>query len=89
MGTWPNTEMRSWQYIPRAVQAGILCNDAGFRKYLSRFLGLPGEPISEDEAADLVREVCGVKSRAELERDQCAAFRWALLERDYRRWNGR
>jgi hypothetical protein len=89
MGMWPNSEVRSWHRIPRPQQAGILCSDGGFRKYLSRFLGFPGEPMTEDEAAEVVREVCGVASRADLDTDQCAAFRWRLLERDYRRWDGR
>jgi hypothetical protein len=89
MGTWPHSDIRSWHTIPRPQQAGILCTDGGFRKYLSHFLGFPGSPVSEAEAADLVRQVCGVASRAELDGDQVAAFRWWLLQKDYRRWDGR
>jgi hypothetical protein len=89
MSTWPNSDIRSWGSIPRPQQAGILCSDSAFRRYLSLFLGVPGEPITQDEAIDVVRQICGVASRAELDGDQTAAFRWLLLERDYRRWNGR
>lgn len=67
----------------RAQMAGILCNDPAFREYLAGGRGLPVETATD--AAALVREICEVETRADLDRDEYAASQWDALYAEYRR----
>lgn len=55
-----------------AKLAGILCGDAEFREWLRKYCDFV-EPIDESKAAEVVREICLVHSRAELDSDPLAA----------------
>ena len=61
--------------------AGALCNDPNFRAWASHTYG---EPCPDAEsAAVMVREVCGIQSRAELDANEGAAGLFRELLADY------
>ncbi len=61
-----------------AQRAGILCNEGGFQ----RFIGAH----NPDEAADLLRQRCGVESRIHLDHDEDAAREFRSLVTEYENW---
>ncbi len=65
-------------------QAGILCDDVAFRKFLAE--NFKRDITSADDAAAYVREYCGVKSRSDI-RPRCfSGNRWTRLVDEYRTW---
>lgn len=71
---------RSWSDMSRAQQAGIACEDEAFASYIdSKHPHLCG-PV------EAVRELCGVISRAELDKQTTAGARWDKLYSDYQLW---
>lgn len=73
---------RTWEDLPAAQQAAIRCGELDFRRYLHRHHRLPVS--SQDEAAQQVREWCGVESRRELNTNSIARDIWRRLDADYR-----
>ncbi len=74
---------------PYARRAGILCNDIRFQKFLmERYARPQGIIDSPDDweawAAEKVRELCEVDSRAEILPNTPAANRFDILESAYR-----
>ena len=67
-----------------AQKAGILCAEGGFRAFLNEVHGY--QTSSADDAAEAVRELCGVSSRAELDHNQEAARFFTEFEKRYRLW---
>jgi hypothetical protein len=67
-----------WCEIKSSKQAGILCRDAVFAHWL-----LARHP-GECDVANIVRKICHVDSRIELDADTIAAERWHALEETYR-----
>lgn len=63
--------------------AGILCNEGGFRVFLSEN-GFPSD--STEKAASAVRLVCGVRSRADLDTNADAAVKFRELRGQYDAW---
>lgn len=76
--TPPEWQGSKWDALGSVKQAGVLCHDQGFWK----FLGVEGEA----SAAVAVRHRCGVGSRAELSANAAAAGRWRDLVAEYRAW---
>jgi hypothetical protein len=74
----PEKAKRSWGELSRAEQAGIACNDIDFQRWLEIHVDAPGE-----DTADRVRLLCGIQSRAELDKDRAAAMLWDGLYSDY------
>lgn len=68
-----------------AQQAGILCGEPSFRKFLAKY-SENGMPPDEEEAPAIVRELCGVKSRSELDTSQDASRQWHSLKGEYEAW---
>ncbi len=69
-------------------QAAILCGDARFRKFLEekyQHLSLGADP-GDFDAPSMVREICGVDSRAEFDTDTHAGQRWRSLHAGYEAW---
>lgn len=58
-----------------AQRAGILCNERSFQMFM--------EAHDADEAAEAVRKLCGIGSRADLDHDENAATRFLTLESRY------
>ena len=84
---------KSWHELKPATQAGILCNDPAFHKYLQehhaghwkygqRIEGLDGENL----AAFCVRKICDVASRSDITDEDKSGHRWRLLASSYRAW---
>jgi hypothetical protein len=79
-------ERRKFSDMSPAQQAGILCNERPFQLFLSEKFGHLSEDAAyenESEAADCVRELCNVKSRADLTADNAE---WLSLVLAYRLW---
>lgn len=69
----------------RAKWAAIRCGDREFQNWLCRaypteFLDAPGN-TNQEFCASVIRQVCGVKSRAELDTDKAAGARFDELIR--------
>lgn len=63
-----------------AEWAGMLCNDVRFQKWA-------GQPSAE-AAADMVRRVCGIRSRSEINTNARAAALWNAMHNRYRQETG-
>lgn len=59
-----------------AKMAGMWCNDPDFWAFLSKRASSPGAVQDAVKAAEQVRFMCGVQSRADLDRDAGAAARF-------------
>lgn len=66
-----------------AQMAGIVCNDPRFWRFLTeKYFGVASAP----DAAQAVREICGIASRSELGKDEQATAEWERLRNDYEVW---
>ena len=75
---------KSWDELPLAQQAGIRCNEESFQRFLRE--NGDAQCDSDDKAAEYVRFICGVKSRAELAANSKAASKWRDLDRQFQAW---
>lgn len=74
---------RQWGQLSRAEQAGIACNEKGFRAFLES----KGHRVDDaDAAAQVVRSICGVTTRALLDTSPFAANEWSKLYGEYTVW---
>ena len=65
-------------------QAGMRCGEEAFQRFLSEEYGYA---VSDaDIAADVVRQLCGVKSRSDLATDPGAAEIWSALNSAFEVW---
>ena len=76
-----------------AQRAGMLCAEEAFQRWLAQrepsvwrsvVVMKDGAVDREASAAAAVRQICGVTSRADLDKSETAAETWAKLESDYR-----
>lgn len=68
-------------------QAALCCNDKRFWAFLHETYMSAEPPInSVEHAAAIVREICVIDSRAELDRDEEAATRWRNWHGKYEAW---
>jgi hypothetical protein len=70
---------------PLSQVSAILCNIVAFRRFLHEQHGFDVIP-TVDEAADWVREHCGVQSRREFDTDDAAASNFRSLRGEYTAW---
>lgn len=76
---------RAFRDMTPAQQAGMMCNDIAFQKFLTeKFKTLP--ITNELDAATIVRNYCQVNSRAEILGGTRAEQRWNLLASAYHAW---
>ncbi len=61
-----------------ARRAGIMCNERGFQTFL--------DVSSADAAANLVRQKCGIESRAQLDHDDTAGEIFGKIDQLYKMW---
>nr|WP_087475465.1 hypothetical protein [Nitrospira cf. moscoviensis SBR1015] len=80
----PEKPHKPWSQYTRAQRAGILCTDRRFRDWISE----GRSECDEEDAAHLVRRMCGVQSRSLLDTSQKAADKWDSLESNYRAATG-
>ena len=83
---------REWRELTPAGQAGIRCNEPRFQAFLreaiNRFgLSTHDDCRNENEAAEIVRDLCRVESRSQINKTNPESLRlWHLLEGDYQLW---
>jgi hypothetical protein len=73
-------ERRQFNSLPLKTQAGIRCSDEQFKDFLSEEWS---ELYSTYGAEQLVRDLCCVTSRSELDTNDLAAQKWLKLEERY------
>lgn len=73
-----------WREVQPAAQAGIRCAEPRFRDYLAVEHGINTK--TAQEAAEAVRNLCGVNSRAMLGINHKARTLWHQLDSGYRSW---
>lgn len=73
-----------WRDVQPAAQAGIRCAEPRFRDYLAVEHGINTK--TAQEAAEAVRTLCGVNSRAQLGVNHKARTLWHQLDSSYRQW---
>ena len=66
-----------------AQRAGILCGEGAFQKFSA---SRDGVAVDAEEAAERLREYCGVASRADLDHDEAAARKFLDLEASFKAW---
>lgn len=80
---------RSFHLIALSQQAGMLCSDPAFIKFVDQTAASElgwGRVRDTETAARFVRDLCGVDSRSLLDRNEAAANIWRRLVSDYRAW---
>ena len=79
----PAKERRRFSELAMPAQAALRCQDVEFRS----FLRSKGAVVHDtDEAADVVRDLLGIKSRSEILPDTPAGRGWLELERQFEEW---
>ncbi len=79
---------KSWNEMDYAQQAGMLCNDPKFIRFLIEGFRLSyGQTLDSDGAAKRVREFCQVQSRSEIKPQTSAGTKWELLVSAFRAWD--
>lgn len=82
----PPKEKRRFSELPPAQQAALKCQDESFQRFIRE--RVPEWPVmGEDGVAEVVRRVCGVKSRSELNNSPDAAESWRILLGEYSEWS--
>lgn len=83
---------------PLARHAAILCEHEAFGLYLDQRrrwrqglspAQLPDGTHTPEDAADAIREACGVKSRAALDHNEWAGAMFKRIQGDFLRWKRR
>lgn len=70
----------AFKNLPLSQQCGIRCSDPEFEQFLRERRG-PGDRNSM--VPDIVRAICGIKSRTELSTNAEAANKWRALEMQF------
>jgi PAS domain-containing protein len=80
----PAAKRMDWRELQPAAQAGIRCTDVVFWAFLNETQTYRITHILE--ASEAVREICGVKSRAELGTNHKARVLWHSLDEQFQAW---
>lgn len=91
------TKSKTWHELKASQQAGVLCNDPAFQKFLNEGIRTSvdrsgggrawSKPVTNtDEAAEAVRYLCAVNSRADLDKGNSTGERWQEIVSMYRGW---
>ena len=76
-----------WRELQPAAQAGIRANDPVFYSFLNETDRILNKKITgADEAAEIIRNICGVKSRSELGTNHKARILWHQLDEHFQAW---
>lgn len=77
---------RRFEDLLCSQQAGILCNEPAFYRYLEETTWW-GDPVANaGEAADAIRSICAVSSRSEIDEHVQSQGTWREIVSDYRAW---
>lgn len=86
----PRTNRRMFSDMPLAQQAALRCQEPEFQRFLQECH--PSRWALENDAAEAVRSLCGVKSRSDIGKgpnDRSAndsGFKWRALDAEYYAW---
>jgi hypothetical protein len=80
----PPAAKRDWRDMMPAQQAGIRCDEPAFGAFLRE--QRKDDWIEAPDAAECVRLICGVQSRAELSTNPKARLIWKQLDEQYQAW---
>ena len=80
----PDGAKRPWRDLPPQQQAGMHGNDPIFEAFLKE--ERPDDWHETQEAAECIRLICGVASRAELETNHKARVIWKQLDDQFQAW---
>jgi hypothetical protein len=75
---------RVWRDLPPQQQAGIRCEEPTFIAFLKE--QRPDDWHEAPDAAECVRLICGVDTRAKLSSDHRARVIWHQLDEQYQAW---
>jgi hypothetical protein len=80
-------EHRRFNALSPAEQAGIICKEEDFREFLRTVVPYKSMSLSFNFGPeDLVRDCCGVASRADIKEGTEAHRQWRIILERYRRW---
>lgn len=80
---------RPFDSLPPMQQAGIMCNDPRFQKFAATRTGAPSDTLTNTGAAEYLRQICGIRSRRELENDHAAQTKFHALRTTFDAWLGK
>ncbi|SMP32001.1 hypothetical protein [Shimia sagamensis] len=72
-----------FDHLPAATQAGILCSDKRFHRFVEVQLKLQSGWITETGAAEYLRQTCEVQSRRELTTNPTAVAKFQTLRTEF------
>jgi hypothetical protein len=82
-------ERKKWEDMPPAQKAAIRCAEPEFWRFLGETICKPRDwnaPTNSEEAAQVVRHLCQVDSRARLNVNAPAREAWLHLDSEYWAW---
>lgn len=80
-------DRRPWSSLPLSQQASIRCAEPAFWRYLYQCPdGSKSVIQSADEAAEVVREMCRIRSRKQLDASGEPADIWRRIDGDFQFW---
>ena len=86
----PTTEggarKRDWNELSPAQQTGMLCHDPTFVRFLIEEIEHDFSVTCPEDAATIVRQQCGVKTRADIVPGTDAATKWSRLYGRFLAW---
>jgi len=84
-GEKPAKDKKDWRDLGPAQQAGIRCDEPTFAAFLKEQRSDDWHEAGNDPAA-CVRLICGVSSRAYIEKDQRSRVIWKQLDDQFQAW---
>ncbi len=81
----PAATKREWRDLRPAQQAGMRCEEPAFIAFLKEERAADWRESADDPAA-CIRLICGVSSRAYIEKDHRSLVIWKQLDDQYRAW---
>jgi hypothetical protein len=76
---------KKWDELSLTQRAGILCEEGGFQMFLKEEYPKYWE-LCNGDVAEVVRQICEIQSRAELDTNNQAGNIFTDLEAEYRAW---
>lgn len=85
---------KGWHELSPSQQAGVLSNEHPFYLFIYNHPRTPKElqafadaaATMNESCARIIRSLCGVKSRSDLNTNNEAAMKWRVIVSDYRAW---
>lgn|GEM_PF-1406941 len=72
-----------------AQKAGMMCGNKRFWAFIGSPLNSPADALNAEDAADFMRRICGVTTRADIIEGTDAGDKFKTLVNEFDAWNGR